>query len=155
MPKHFLFIVFVIAFLHSGVSFAQKSPYKYYSFSNVQANEVIKGIWKDTTGYIWIATDLGVLTYDGENTLSPAEGLSNLYTKKFSQLSDGQFVVINDSGIQAVVKENSAIKFEPLTYLGVDLNLSMNYPKSIFVDKEGTLWVGESNAVVRVTKAGN
>jgi AraC family transcriptional regulator, chitin signaling transcriptional activator len=144
--------ILIIQFISSAI--AQTNPYKYYSFSNVQTNEVIKGIWKDSTGYIWIATDLGVLTYDGTQTLTHARGLKNLYTKKFSQLPDGSFAVINDSGLQTVTRQNDSILFQDLTYRGVDLSARMNYPKAIFVASDGWLWVGESNAVVRVSEVG-
>ncbi|MFT6868307.1 MAG: AraC family chitin signaling transcriptional activator, partial [Cyclobacteriaceae bacterium] len=151
----FRIILFFVGLFQILNTFSQnKDPYKYYSFPNVQANEVIKGIWKDSTGYIWLATDLGVLSYNGQGTSTFSQGLQSLYTKKFIELSSGQLVVLSDSGIQSISRENDSVRFSSINYRGIDLSLSMFYPKSIFLDSKGWLWIGETNAIVRVDESG-
>ncbi|MEP4535095.1 MAG: triple tyrosine motif-containing protein [Cyclobacteriaceae bacterium] len=145
---YFLTLSFIL--LRFSVPAQERAPYEYYSFPNVQANEVIKGIWKDTTGYIWLATDLGLIAYNGQETSIYSKGLSSLYSKKLFELEDSRLVVVNDSGIQSVIRYTDSVYFEPAIYKGVNLVESIFYPKSVFMDSKEVLWVGESNAIVRI-----
>ncbi len=153
MPCRIILFFFGILIFVSSFS-QKKDPYECYSFPNVQANEVIKGIWKDSTGYIWLATDLGVLSYNGQETSTFSQGLKSLYTKKFIELNNNQLVVLSDLGLQSVNRENDSVRFSDVTYKGIDLSSSLFYPKSIFLDSKATLWIGETNAIVRIDQSG-
>lgn len=130
------------------------TEYAYYPFPDVRANEVIKGIAKDSLGYVWLATDLGVLSFNGSSTITYSSGLRSIYTKKISALQNNQLIVVNDAGIQSIEKENDSIKFKAFKIYGQDLESGLNYPKSIFQDESGNLWIGESDGVARVSKDG-
>lgn len=137
-------------------AFAQRAiEYVNYSFPDVRANDVIKGIAKDSLGYVWLVTDLGVISYNGSKTITHSSGLGSLYTKKVTSLQGNQLIVVTDAGIQSIETVNDSVRFNRFEYFGIDLSFGLNYPKSVFQDKSKTLWIGESDAISRVSKEGH
>ncbi|WP_421874879.1 ligand-binding sensor domain-containing protein [Marinoscillum sp.] len=132
---------------------AQTDQYIYYDLSDAVDNEVIKGVIKDQNGFIWFATDQGVLKYDGKSTQLFREGLQSAYTKNFLTTSDNRLLVINDLGIREIVEEDSLL-FAPFQWGGTQYNEPLGYPKSIFQDRNGNIWIGEYNALLRINSEG-
>ncbi|MFY0600390.1 MAG: hypothetical protein JXR03_12025 [Cyclobacteriaceae bacterium] len=142
----------IVSLLSLSCLAQDQAGYACYSFPDVRANEVIKGITKDSDGHVWLATDLGVLVFNGSSTVTYSSGLGSLYTKKFEILKDNRLLVISDGGVQLVEKSSDSVKFKPFEYFGHSLDSRLQYPKSIFQDRSETLWIGESNAITRVTE---
>lgn len=128
--------------------------YKYFDINKIHSNEVIKGISKDEQGFIWLATDQGVLRFDGEETTIFFKELPSPYTKKFLKRRNGQFLVVTDLGIKEIVYNGDTTYFKDMEVNGKPFLEGLIYPKSIFEDKAGNLWVGESNAVVKISNDG-
>lgn len=133
--------------------FGQQKYEQFYDIENLSSQELIKALVKDEEGFLWIATDNGVLRYDGLETRYFKE-LPNLYTKAFLKKKDGSLYVLHDSGIREIVKVRDSIYFRPLTVNGEVYDIRLNYPKSVYEDEEGSLWIGELNAVLRINKDG-
>src|SRR5690606_12662829 len=64
--------------------------YKYLEINKMDCNEVIKCISEDEQGFIWRATDEGVVRFDGEETTVVFKELPSPYTKKFLRRKNGQ-----------------------------------------------------------------
>jgi AraC family chitin signaling transcriptional activator len=128
--------------------------YQYYDINKIHSNEVIKGITKDENGFVWLATDQGVLRFDGNETVLFFKELPSPYTKKFLKRKNGQLLVLTDYGIREIVHNQDTTYFRPLQVRGKSLEESLNYPKSVFEDKEGNIWIGEANAVIKISEAG-
>ncbi len=135
------------------LSWAQHNQYIYHNIDQIRSNEVIKGITKDAQGFIWLATDEGILRFDGRTTTSFRSGLSSLYGKKFLNTDDGQLLLLTDQEILEVVNQRDTTFFKPLGPFE-NTQESINYPKSIYEDKDGTLWIGEFNTIVKIGKSG-
>jgi AraC family chitin signaling transcriptional activator len=135
-------------------SYAQSAFYRYSDINNIRSNELIKGISKDKEGFVWLATDQGVLRYDGEETVLFFKELPSPYTKKFIKRSNGQFLVLTDQGIKEIIQNRDTTYFRPMQLNGKPFDQPLNFPKSIFEDKEGNLWIGEINAVVKISDKG-
>lgn len=133
---------------------AQSGHYKYYDINKIHSNEVIKGISKDERGFMWLASDQGVLRFDGNETTLFYKDLQSAFTKKFLMRKNGQFLVLTDSGIKEIVQRKDTSYFQDILVNGAPLTQPLYYPKSIFEDQEGNLWIGESNAVVKISENG-
>lgn len=146
----------VLGFVQVGyLSFAQEhSSFKYYDINKIQSNEVIKGIVKDGQGFIWLATDQGVLRFDGTETTLFFKELPSPYAKKFLRRGNGQLLVLTDFGIKEIVHNEDTVYFKAMEINGQPLQYDLNYPKSIYEDRAGNIWVGEVNAVVRISSEG-
>lgn len=132
---------------------AQSDQFIYYDLSDAVDNEVIKGVVKDTKGFMWFATDQGVLRYDGRTTELFNEGLQSDYTKNFLSTTDNRLLVINDLGIKEIVT-NDSVGFVPFTWGEYTYEENLSFPKSIYQDRKGNIWIGEVNALVRINEDG-
>lgn len=135
-------------------AFSQSVSYQYYDINKIHANEVIKGISKDEQGFIWLATDQGVLQFDGNETTLFYKELPSPFTKKFLNRKNGQLLVLSDFGIREIVHHIDTTYFQPLQVAGKPFTEGLNYPKSVFEDSQGNLWIGELNAVVKISENG-
>lgn len=135
-------------------SLAQKTYNQFYEVEKLLSKELIKNVAKDAEGYLWIATDAGVLRFDGSETRLFYKELPSPYTKAFLKTAEGKFYVLHDYGIKEIVKGNDSIYFKPLTAWGKVFDDPLEYPKSIYEDSRGNIWIGEFNAVVKIGKEG-
>jgi ligand-binding sensor domain-containing protein len=143
-----------IVLLFASPAFAQIRYNQFYSIENVFSRELIKSIAKDGEGYVWIATDDGVLRYDGFQTSAFYRGLPSVYTKAFLRRKNGQFCVLSDFGLSQIIQRNDSIYFRPLQIGEFVFDQELNYPKSVYEDREGNVWIGEHNAIVRLNADG-
>lgn len=132
----------------------RREAFLYKDLSEVIANEVIKSIAKDPLGHIWFATDHGLLRYDGIETRLFDRGLQSNYTKDFLVTTDGKLLVLNDEGVMEVRSKGDSVFFMPLEINGHIFNGRLRYPKAIYQDQRGNIWIGEYNAVVRLNSGG-
>lgn len=142
----------ILTFLLFNTIVNAQETYKYYDINKIQSNEVIKGISKDQAGFIWLATDQGVLRYDGRETEMFFKELPSPYSKKFVKRKNGQFLVLTDFGLREIIHNADTTYFRPLQVGSKDFPDILNYPKSVYEDAEGSLWIGETNNVVRINE---
>ena len=145
----FSVMVFNLNFLN-----AQSDYFKYYEIHEISSKELIKSISKDEKGFVWLATDEGVLRFDGTETLPFYKEFNNSYTKAFLERKNRQFLVLYDHGLREVINNEDTTYFQNFNFNGTEISESFNYPKSIFEDKNGNVWIGEYNAVVRINERG-
>lgn len=153
MAQYFLFTLAAALLLAHG-GYAQPSYNQFYSIDNLFSRELIKSIAKDDEGYIWIATDDGVLLYDGFQTNMFYRELPSVYTKAFLTRKNGQFCVLSDFGLSEITHNNDSVYFKPFHIGDQTFDQPLNYPKSVYEDVDGNVWVGEHNSLVRMNAAG-
>lgn len=147
-----LFYILILALPLGAI--AQQQRYLYYDLSEAVASEVIKGIVKDERGLVWFATDQGVLSYDGNRTQLYNKGLQSNYTKTFLSTTSGQLVVVNDFGMREIIRTQDTVYFAPLNLEGYTFDEPLGYPKSLFQDQRGNIWIGEVDGIVRINADG-
>lgn len=112
-------------------------------------NNLTKGVITDDEGFVWFATDSGIARYDGDDFVHYSDVLINAYPKGFFQRSNGDLLIIHDAGI-------SRIDYHDTRHLELSVVLrgggspglqTVNYPKSLYEDREGRLWIGEVYSV--------
>lgn len=138
----------------ASAALAQVRYNQFYSIENVFSRELIKSIAKDGEGYVWIATDDGLLRYDGFQTSAFYRGLPSVYTKAFLRRTNGQFCVLSDFGLSEIIQRNDSIHIRPLQIGEFVFDQPLNYPKSIYEDRDGNIWIGEHSSIVRMNANG-
>ncbi len=129
--------------------------YRYFEMNEISSKELIKSIGKDADGFIWLATDQGVLQYDGNETKLFYKEIPTPYTKGFIKTQSGKFLVLHDNGIKEIINNPDTTYFKPFIYTpDKNQEQTLNYPKAIFEDSKGNIWVGEYNALVKINDAG-
>ncbi len=132
---------------------AQNPLNQFYEIDNLDSKELIKGVVRDNLGFVWVATDDGILRYDGKQT-QVFNGLKNRYAKEFLLTRDNRVWVIHDTGLELMSDRVDSVEVEIVSAEEKDYSQSLGFPKSIYEDRDSVLWIGESNAIVRIDKNG-
>ncbi len=108
-----------------------------------------KSVIKDDEGFVWFATDAGIVRYDGKNMVHYEDRLVSVYPKGFFKTSDGDLLIYHDDGISRV--EYHTARMLELSVVerggGSTGPYNLNFPKSMYEDRNGILWVGEIYSV--------
>jgi len=145
--KNLWLTISLICFL--GKLLAQKeqiNSYNFYSFDLIKSEGLFKGIIKDDKGYVWIASDEGITLFDGRQTRIIKDDLTSEYIKDFLIRKNGDFLVLHDTGLVKLIYLNDSIQISD--YLGIDLN----FPKSMYEDAAGKLFIGEYDRITEFYK---
>ena len=111
-----------------------------------------KAIITDKFGYAWIASDNAIYRYDGQNITTFSRKTASRYLKDFYRRANGDLVILHDGGLDKITTTADTAYFENL--IAGSLNKEAKklfYPKTVFEDKKGQLWISESQSVVQVS----
>jgi len=152
--KPLMLLLLLTVSINTGMAQSELHNFKYYEISEISSKNLIKGVVKDSNGYIWLATDDGVVRFDGQETETFYKEFENSYTKDFLLRDNGDLLLITDLGLYQIVSNEDTTFFESLVYDGQIIKESLNYPKSIYEDLNGNIWIGEFNNVVKISNDG-
>jgi signal transduction histidine kinase len=112
--------------------------------------DIIKAIDHDSLGFIWIGSDEGLMQYNGHRFLHYPHATESPYIKDLIRLRDGRLLVLNDLGLDEIINQVDTVIFRKiLPGTRTPTDTSIWYPKSIFQDSKGYLWIGEPQSVVK------
>ncbi len=142
--------IFILCLCYSA-GIAQEYYIKQYRVDAGLPSDIIKGSTQDQLGYFWIATDEGLVKYDGINFTSYREAMHSSYAKGFHTTQDGRLLAFGDLDLIEIKNLGDTVIFEKLYDVSRTSNdSSISYPKTIFEDKDGALWISESQSVVKL-----
>ncbi len=147
----FFKVFFILSLFIPHVIFAQNI--RSYTYSNDQglASNLTKAIEQDQDGLIWIATDAGLVWYNGQEFNIFNTGLSTNIVKDLHKLQSNQLLVISDDGIGMLNRQNNTMSID-LLIGGSDTLVASKvyYPKSVYQDKTLALWISEPGAIAKL-----
>jgi signal transduction histidine kinase/ligand-binding sensor domain-containing protein len=118
---------------------------------------MIKMAWQDAHGCIWMATDAGLVRFDGRRTTTLTD-IPSLFVKGILQpraLHGRRLntLVLTDLGIVAIDGDDAHPTHVQPFLLGTSQrsDTTIFRPKSWHEDRRGTIWVGEQDAIVRLS----
>lgn len=105
----------------------------------------VRAITQDTDGYLWLATDSGLVRFDGTAfTVVDAEPLGDRPPFSLAGASDGSvWVGYNDPGGVARVRGNEVVTFS------VEDGLFEGRVRMLLEDDDGTMWAGGRGGLAR------
>jgi len=115
------------------------------------SNTLVKSVTADKNGFIWIATDDGIFRFDGHNFLHIKDELPSKYVKSVVCALNGDIVASTDLGVVRI--QSSPQKYSvSLVKMGSvkEVDTMMSYPKSIYKDKKGIIWISDNHKVYSV-----
>ncbi|MEN7549092.1 hypothetical protein AAG747_14310 [Rapidithrix thailandica] len=154
MRKYLIAITLLFIWIVTLPGIAQQYHHQYYDINEVLSKELIKQVVKDKEGYVWVATDEGILRFDGVNSRLFYKELPSPYTKAFCVRKNGNLLVLHDKGVMEIHNRPDTTVFKYPKVHGRPLTDTLFYPKSIFEDSKGNLWVGENRIVVKFDQEG-
>ncbi|TDQ24029.1 ligand-binding sensor domain-containing protein [Tenacibaculum caenipelagi] len=100
----------IIALLFCWCGVAQNKPI-HYSASNGLPHDITYGLFQDSSGYIWIGTDNGLVKYDGNEfkIFTIKEGLRSNYVIDVNETKDNKIVVGTWGGGVQLIQNDSVL----------------------------------------------
>ncbi|MEZ4954668.1 MAG: hypothetical protein R2825_13960 [Saprospiraceae bacterium] len=143
----------IFSILLQGNVHSQAQQFSIYDFGDRLSKDLIKDIETDSYGYIWTATDQGVVRYDGQRAVFYKGEIPGGYAKGLLRTSDGRLLVLHDFGLTEIIIEPDTVFFKTLLEgKPDDSEDGLHYPKTIYEDRKGQIWIGENQSVVLYNK---
>jgi len=142
--------VFLALLLNILAVSAQDYQFRLYRVEQGLPSDVAKALTQDKHGFIWIATDDGLVRYDGLKFITYKAALRSQYAKSFLQTRDGRLLAIGDLDLIEIQNKIDTVVFKSLLRGGrTSSDTTLWYPKAIFEDWHGAVWVAEPKSAVR------
>jgi AraC family transcriptional regulator, chitin signaling transcriptional activator len=107
-------------------------------------SDLIKSIAVDGLGFIWLATDEGLIRFDGKNYKHFLAELPSPYVKYLFKRKNGQLLATTDLGLVEIENlANPTIKVLLKGKPEASEEL-LSYPKLMYEDQQGRLWIGDN-----------
>ncbi|MBB3698368.1 SpoIIE family protein phosphatase [Flammeovirga yaeyamensis] len=111
-------------------------------------NPLVKSIAKDSLGFVWAATDEGIIRFDGKNFLQIKKGLPSPYVKNIFTTSSGVTLATTDLGLIKVKTSAAHPEIELLIEGDAYASDSLLwFPKQIFESKNNDIWVADNHSI--------
>jgi ligand-binding sensor domain-containing protein len=145
--KKFRLTLFSILFF--VIAYSQEYQTKIYRVEDGLPGDVIKAVAQDSLGFLWIATDDGLVQFDGLRFSPFKNALHSQYAKGFLETSDGRLLLYGDLDLVEIQNKIDTVIFKTVKAGGRNPTDSVLwYPKSVYEDSKRRLWVGEPQSVV-------
>lgn len=141
----FLYLLFATAGLY-----AQNFNIKTFTNEDGLPSNLCKWVEADDDGFIWFATDAGLVRYDGKSFISFSDDLPSQYVKALHFEKDEGLYVLTDLGLGILHRKEFTYQFSHLiSGSGSLTDSTLYYPKSFYRDHQKKIWIGEPSSIVR------
>ena len=131
---------------------AQEYFYRPYRVNDGLPSDIVKSCTQDSLGYFWIATDEGIVKYDGVKFTGYRAAMHSNYAKGFLTTRSGRLLAYGDRDLVEIQNLGDTVIFKSLCPVGrVANDTTLSYPKLLFEDAHGDIWISESQSVVRLS----
>lgn len=132
------------------IGFGQPVQYNVITLNQNLSKGLIKSIAIDNQGFIWCATDEGVVRYDGRESRFFKDELTGGYAKAFCKRKNGTLLVLHDLGLTEIISQSDTTWFKKLWGgSSIESDTLLYYPKTLYEDAKGNIWIGENQSIVR------
>ncbi|NTW49286.1 MAG: response regulator, partial [Chlorobiales bacterium] len=150
--RHFLVGLFLILAASKDL---HAQSFRSFIYSNDQglASNISKTVLQDKDGLIWVATDAGLVYYDGMEFTTLNSNLPAPPVKYVLLTKNHELLIVTNAGAGYVEKQSGAsskYKYKPLiSASAVPSDTTLSSPRAAYHDGQRTLWFSEPNAIVR------
>jgi len=131
---------------------AQDYFFKRYRVENGLPSDIVKASAQDSLGYFWIATDDGLVKYDGIKFTTYREAMHSNFAKGFLVTRSGRLLAFGDLDLLEIKNLGDTVLFKSICPVTRNSgNHSLSYPKLVYEDAHGDIWVSESQSVVKLS----
>lgn len=150
---HFLLLVT----LSVSVSnlFCQSHPYQHFSVADGLPSSEVYDVYQDSKGFMWFATDNGVVRYDGNDmeVFQTSEGLTDPVVFELIEDANERIWFRTYSGR---ISYFSNERISPYKYIDTVSSFCKNsLLQSLFIDNNDQVWLGTENFIIKIDNKGN
>jgi signal transduction histidine kinase/CheY-like chemotaxis protein/ligand-binding sensor domain-containing protein len=158
----FALVLFLQSLCYAQLSRAESLPtvpaaFKYVETPNFSPMDESSVIYQDSTGIIWIGTDIGLLSYDTNKTtlyandIKKIDSISNNQITSIAEDSEGQLWVATLNGLNRFDIEQQKF-FHYIIRPTSDQEYVNNRVYDVFVDSKGRVWAATATALYLYNK---
>lgn len=128
----------------------QEYRFKTYTIENGLQNELLKSITIDSVGFIWFATDGGLIRYNGLEFIECTDVQDSKYIKSVLCSKDGSLFFTTDLSFSKI--DYGVDGFNKSTIRAGSINESdslLFFPKQLYEDKNGNIWFSDNTSIYR------
>lgn len=124
-----------------AVTRAERLPIRTFQATDGLAGDAVRALFRDSRGYLWIATSSGVSRFDGEafRNYAVAEGLPGPRVRDVAETPDGTIWFATSDGL-ARLAPDAERTLRPIVV--ESLPLPVQTVSRLLADADGRLWVG-------------
>lgn len=149
-----IFAIFFLSILTIRLQGQHLNVELYQSKQGLSVN-LTKAIAQDNYNFVWIGTDEGLIKFDGTRFYHYPKALSSNYVKSLYRTRKGRLLAVHDMGVAEIISAPDTVAFIPIVNGAPERSdTTAHYPKSIFEDDQGALWIGESQTILRLSPNG-
>ncbi len=120
-----------------------------YTTSNGLLSNEVRHVVQDTFGFLWIASDNGLLRFDGVHFRHFNEQLPSHYGRYFFQTESSMYYS-HDAGVSKIQTGLDSIHIELHAEASIDPEVdALYYPNRVIQQQNGDLWIGQADGSVR------
>jgi signal transduction histidine kinase len=129
---------------------AQEYRFHQYRVEQGLPSDVIKAVTEDSLGFLWIASDDGLVKYDGIKFTTYKSALRSQFSKGFLHTKDGRLLAFSDLDLVEIQNNVDTVIFRTIIRGERFLTDStLHYVKSIYQDRDENIWMGEPKSIIR------
>jgi len=155
-------IISIITFnFLNGFSFDNPIHFETITQEDGLSSDIVKAIYKDSYGYIWVGTINGLNRYNGEDFTiysshwnESKNGLTCNQITSIAEDSNNHLWIGTQNGLFKFDRVSET--FEPFYHNPTNpISLSNNSIKKLFLDKAGNFWIATQNGLNKLVDNGN
>lgn len=138
-----IFFFLIFALLIGSSLRGQHLHLSYYSQSNGLPSNMVRDVIQDEYGFFWIATDSGLLRFNGTKFSLFSQHIPSHYGRSFCKVPEG-LLLSHDAGISLIqpgLDDSEVSIYLPASIYPDDEGLY--YPDRLFLRKNGELWISQ------------
>jgi len=141
----------MLALLITLISNSQSYQKIVFDVEDGMPTHLVKSMEFDSTGFLWIGTDEGLVKYNGHDFVNFKSATPSRFIKNIKRLSDERLFAVTDLGITQIISSVDTVIFKDVV-LGKRkvTDGKLFYPKKLFEDSKGNLWVSEPHSVTKL-----
>ncbi|MGC8865459.1 MAG: ATP-binding protein [Bacteroidales bacterium] len=148
--RAYLIPLFIVLFLIGEIQpvLAQQFNFTYYTSNEGLPTDLLKAVDITPSGFPLIATDDGLVFFDGQHFRVFREPLPGVLVKFVHRLPDGTMMVSDDMGLSLVSVNKFQVVIQVVKRGTVALtDTTLWYPKLVFTDKKQRIWVTDNRTI--------
>jgi signal transduction histidine kinase/ligand-binding sensor domain-containing protein len=147
--RQFLLTFTALLLWVGNIGFCQQVSVERYTQENGLPSDLVKALAMDGLGFIWVATDNGVVKIEGGSIVKPFENhpSDRMYKKLF--YSHQGMIAASDLGLFKISQDFRGLH---INYFSETLGFLPHhkYAKQIFESKDSSIWIAFPNHIIRV-----
>lgn len=144
-------VLLLLSLLIGNQLTAQNFQIKTYNVENGFPSDLTKSMAFDTLGFFWVATDDGLVRYNGKMFSLFTEGYPSKYVKSVFCSSKGDLYAASDMGITKIAYGVSNVDFRVLMEGAVQPTQGkVWYPKTFYEDSHKNVWVSDNRCIYKI-----